>query len=248
MSGRPRFRKAGFTLLEIALAVVLLSAVLTAMYITWSTGLQGWKSGAESADSLQKTRAIMDGLTELFRSAAFYDQSDEDEDNDDLYMVEGIHGTYGDNDADSVTFVTLSSRFLRPYEAERMPLRRVKIALEQDENKQPYLALYSQNALLPPESRETAPIKLSDSVVGFRVRYYDPDVEDWQDEWKDEGGMPGQVEVSIVYKADEEGQKQLYQQMITGLPAREAAQEQTARRKAETRKQRQQQPRTAPKR
>ena len=76
------------------------------------------------------------------------------------------------------------------------------------------------------------------------MRYYDPDVEDWQDEWKGEGTMPGQVEVTITYTADAEGQSLVYQQMITGLPAREAAQEQAAQRKAETRKQRQQPPRS----
>src|ERR1043166_4298187 len=98
------------------LAVILLAAVMTAVYLTWSTGLQGWKAASDAADNLQKTRAILDGIAEMVRAAAYYDQGEEGHAVDNLYLFEGVHGTIGDNDADSIHFVTLSSRFLRPYE------------------------------------------------------------------------------------------------------------------------------------
>jgi len=233
-----------FTLIEVILAVALLAAVMVMLYATWDAGLQAWRAGAESADDLQRTRAIAEGVGDLIRSAVFFDQSDEDEDNDDLYLFEGIHGTFGDNDADSVTFVTFSSRFLRPYEADRLPLRKVRISLEQDENKQPYLALFSSNALTPSDE-EPAPLKLSDHVVGFRVHYYDPDVEDWQEDWIDELAMPGQVEVTITYQPTDPAQQPVVQQFVANVAARDALEQQQAR---TVEKKRQRQPRTTPRR
>lgn len=221
--------ESGFTLLEVMLAVMLLAAVMTAIYFTWTAGLQGWKSGAEAADSLQKTRAILDGVGEMLRGAVYYDQSDEDEVNDALYALEGIHGTYGDNDADSVTFVTMSSRFLRPYEAERMPWRRVRFSLEQDEQRRPFLAMFSFNAL-GTEEDEPLPQKLSDDVIGFRVRYYDQDVDEWEEDWSDATSLPSQVEVTITYQL-EGGAKHVVQQCVTPLPACDAVEQQQQARK-----------------
>lgn len=215
------------------LAVVLLAAVTTCIYYTWSVGLRGWKDGSDAADSLQKTRAIAEGISEMVRGAVLYNQSDEDTENDNLYTFEGIHGTYGENDADSLTFVTLSSRFLRPYEAERSPLRRVRISLEQDENRKPYLAMFSFNALKI-QDEEPAPQKLSDDVVGFRVRYYDREVDEWQEDWADASSLPSQVEITVSYLT-ESGQTQVSQQCITPLPAREAADVQEANKPPKTR-------------
>lgn len=225
-SNRKHTPSDGFTLLELMLAVVLLAAAMTALYFAWDAGLKSWKAGSEEADNLQKTRAILDGIGEMLRASVLYDQSDEDEENDDLYLFEGIPGTFGEYAADSVTFVTLSSKFLRPYEAERMPLRRVRLALEQDEERQPYLALYSQNALATADV-ETVPQKLSGDVVGFRVRYYDADLEDWYEEWVDEIGLPGQVEVTLTYQL-EDGSL-IEQQIIAPIRAREAEEEDFSR-------------------
>lgn len=239
---RDRQTRTGFTLLEVILAVALLSAAVLVLYFTWSTGLQGWKYGAEAAEDIQRTRAILDGMGELLRSTVFYDQSEEDEENEYLYEFRGIEGTYGENAADSISFVTYSSRFLRPYEADRIPLRRVEIALEQDEDRQPYLAMYNLDALSI-EEKKPSPHRLSDEIVGFNVRYYDDDLEDWYDEWVDEVGLPGQVEITMTYREREGEEMPLVQQLVIPLVVREAAEQELsgAQKKQQERQRRQQQ-------
>ncbi|MSR64855.1 MAG: hypothetical protein EXS18_03640 [Verrucomicrobiae bacterium] len=224
-----------FTLLEVMLAVILLAAVMTAVYLTWSTGLQGWKAATDAADNLQKTRAILDGTTEMLRAAVYYDQAEAGQDADNLYRFEGVHGTIGDYDADSIRFVTLSSRFCRPYEMERVPLRRVQISLEQDENNKPYLAMFAESALKTEDSEKTPPVKLSEDVIGFRVQYFDADIEEWQEDWVDETGMPAQVEITITYRAADETGSPIVQRIVTAIPARDAAEEQSTRKAQQSR-------------
>ena len=107
-----------------------------------------------------------------------------------------------------------------------MPLRRVKIALEEDERRQPYLALYSWNPLKPEDSEPPQPQKLSEEVVGFRVRYYDPDLEDWVDDWQDQIGMPAEVEITLTYAGQGEDRPPVVQQIVTSIPAHNATESQ----------------------
>jgi hypothetical protein len=217
------------------LAVILLAAVMTAVYLTWSAGLQGWKAATDATDNLQKTHAILDGVAEMVRASVYYDQAEAGQDADNLYLFEGVHGTIGEYDADSIRFVTLSSRFLRPYEMERVPLRRVQISLEQDENNKPYLAMFNENALKTEDREKTPPVKLSEDVIGFRVQYFDADVEEWQKDWVNEAGMPAQVEITITYRATDETQPPIVQRIVAAIPARDAAEEQSTRKAQQSR-------------
>ena len=63
---------AGFTLLEIMLAVTILAVVITAVYTTWSTALRAWKRSVNISDALQRQRIVMDTLDELTKSMVFF--------------------------------------------------------------------------------------------------------------------------------------------------------------------------------
>ena len=116
-----------------------------------------------------------------------------------------------------------------------MPLRRVRFSLEQDEQRRPYLAMFSFNALSTEESdNEPAPQRLSGDVVGFRVRYYDREVDEWQEDWSDGTALPDQVEVTITYQVAG-AETPIVQQCLTMLPARAAAEEQEGQKEAHSR-------------
>ena len=97
--------KAGFTLLEILLAVAILGLVITAVYSTWSAALLGWKRGTAVADTFQRQRIVMDALSELGSSAVFFGPNIKD------YLVTGTHD---EGAGDSVSFVTASEALLPP--------------------------------------------------------------------------------------------------------------------------------------
>jgi hypothetical protein len=70
---------------------------------------------------------------------------------------------------------------------------------------------------------------LSEDVIGFRVQYFDADIEEWQEDWVDETGMPAQIEITITYRAADETRPPIVQRIVTAIPARDAAEEQSTR-------------------
>src|SRR5947207_14821529 len=107
-SYNPRRTQAGFTLVEVLLAVTILGILIAAVYSTWSAALNGWRRGTDASEVFQRQRIVMDTLKELTQSAVFFGASAA------LYTIIGAknHGRGG-----SVRFVTASDAFLRPSEA-----------------------------------------------------------------------------------------------------------------------------------
>src|SRR2546426_1272580 len=116
---------AGFTLLEIMLAVTILAVVITAVYTTWSTALRAWKRSINVSDALQRQRIVMDTLDELTKSMVFFNSRP------DLYGFQAGHDA---RTGYSISFVTASDVLLPPAEALAAGMRRVTISLLRDEH------------------------------------------------------------------------------------------------------------------
>lgn len=190
-SRNPNRTRAGFTLLEILLAVTILSILITAVYSTWSASLTAWKRGSEASEVFQRQRIVMEALKELTQSAVFFSGSPA------LYAVVGTKNTVGD----SVSFVTASDAFLPPSEATDAGMRRVTISLEEDPYRRTYLAIVNQPALNPDESSKEQPQAhvISMDVSGFYVRYRDPRDGNWSEKWEDGTLPPAALEFTVIF-------------------------------------------------
>ena len=135
---RTNWRRRGFTLVEVLLAVTILSLVIVAVYSTWSAALMAWRRGGDASDVFQRQRIVMDSLTELAQSVVFYSSSP------GLYAVTG---TSKPGWGDTVSFVTASDVLLPPSEAIDAGMRRVTISMEQDEYSRKYLAIVNAPAV-----------------------------------------------------------------------------------------------------
>lgn len=188
--GDPR-RQAAFTLLEIVLAVTMLALVITAIYGTWNAALKAWKRGSEVAETFQRQRIVLETLTELAQSMAFFNSRA------GLYAVTAEHGRNGD---DSVSFVTASDVLLPQSESLAAGMRRVTISLARDEHNRPFLALVNEPALeVQDKSSPATTHVLSTDVTGFYVRYRNPRDGSWGDEWVEENLAPAAMEFTVVF-------------------------------------------------
>lgn len=189
--GRASATQSGFTLLEILLAVTILSILITAIYSTWSAALTSWKRGSEASEVFQRQRIVMEALKELTQSAVFFSGSPA------LYAVIGTKNPVGD----SVSFVTASDAFLPPSEATDAGMRRVTISLEEDPYRRTYLAIVNEPALNPDDSSKEQPQAhvISMDVSGFYVRYRDPRDGNWSEKWDDGTLPPAALEFTVVF-------------------------------------------------
>jgi prepilin-type N-terminal cleavage/methylation domain-containing protein len=186
-------RRRGFTLVEVLLAVTILSLVITAVYSTWSAALMAWRRGSDASEVFQRQRIVMDTLTELAQSVVFYGASPA------LYA---ITGTSKPDWGDTVSFVTASDVLLPPSEAIDAGMRRVTISMEQDDYGRKYLAIVNAPAVSVDETNITAALQahvLSMDVSGFYVRYLDPRTNTWGDKWEEANIIPLAMEFTLVF-------------------------------------------------
>jgi prepilin-type N-terminal cleavage/methylation domain-containing protein len=184
--------RAGFTLVEVLLAVTILSLVMVGVYGIWSASLKAWKRGGEATEVFQRQRVVMETLAELAQSAVYFAASPE------LYEIIGAKNP---GLGDSVSFVTSSDAFLPPSEANDVGMRRVIISMEQDEYRRTYLAIVNQPALSVKDSstKDLQAHVVSMDVSGFFVRYLDPRDGDWYDKWEDANIIPSAMEFTVTF-------------------------------------------------
>lgn len=191
-AGHASATQAGFTLMEVLLAVAILSIVIAGVYGTFNTALNAWKRGTDATEVFQRQRIVMEALGELAQSTLFFAASPQ------LYAV---IATKNPGLGDSVSFVTASDAFLPPSEASAVGMRRVTISLEQDDYRRTYLAIVNQPALRP-ENQSAESLQahvISTDVSGFYVRYRDGRNGIWGDTWDETSTPPSAMEFTVVF-------------------------------------------------
>lgn len=188
---KDRQKQGAFTLLEVMLAVTILGLVMTAVYATWSAALSGWKRTSTISAAFQRERVVMDTLTELASSIVYFNS---------VNGVYDVQGTHDDFKGDAVSFVTSSDVSLPQTESSIAGMRRVTVALERDEQGNPFLSIVNTPALEPSDASSEDQIHvLSANVCGFQVRYRDPQDDSWKDKWEDTHVIPAAIEFTVAF-------------------------------------------------
>lgn len=201
-------RVCGFTLVEMLLAVVIMAGLMGTTLSIWHVSITALKRGREATENLQRQRALLDMMTQMFNTALF------SQENAYWYVWE----TEDNGDQDLVSFVSAHVPVVGgPAQSDAVP-QRITLSLEYDGNSNLALLARVKNFLAYDIEDVEKTIRLADWVNTFSLRYYDPEADDWFDTWDYEDRMPGGVEITFSMASSKPGQEDVVISKMLMLP------------------------------
>ena len=189
MNLRRLTRRSAFTLVEIMIAIGLLSLVLAAIYSSWTAILRASKTGLDAAASAQRARVTVRVLEDSLGSAQSFAA------NLPYYYFLAENG-----DSPVLSFVArLSKSFPRSGKFGDLDVRRVTYSLEAGPDGSRQLVLRQNPLVMDPDKDEKEyPIVLAKNVKGLEMQFWDSNKNpaEWVDEW--EGPKTNQLPKMIM--------------------------------------------------
>jgi prepilin-type N-terminal cleavage/methylation domain-containing protein len=181
-----------FTLLEIMIALGLLSLIIIAIYSSWFSIIKGAKVAGDAAAAAQRTRIAMRTVQDSLLCACMYSQNIK------------YYAFLADSDGDyaSLSFVAhLPSSFPHSgiFAGGDLNVRRLNFTVEDGPNSQKQLVLRQRPVLMQEMDKDELnhPLVLAKHVKLFIVEYTDPKTGDWVKEWKSTNQLPHKVRITI---------------------------------------------------
>lgn len=219
MSCSLKNRSSAFTLLELMLAIAILSAVTVVMYMSLSVIAGAWRRTVVVSDSMNHGDFVMDQLVMGLRSA-YYPQAGISRDYGFIHEDNGD----GPGSSDRISWVKLGSAVVgRNCQFAGTP-HRIEISLDESDNSEGIAfrawRLQGQPEDFDPDDVE--PVVFSRKVVGFNVRTAartkSSGEVDWQDDWNETNRLPLAVELTVFMESDETGEAPVEIKRICPVP------------------------------
>ena len=182
-------RRAGFTILEIMLAIGIFMIVLTAIYATWMAILKGTRSGLKAAAEVQRSRIAIRTLEDAFLTTEMFMA------NMNAYLF--VADTSGD-----FAQVSLAARLPASFPGVGrygdQVVRRVSFYTEPGKNSTMDLVM-TQAPILANTNAGWQPytLTLARDVTLFQLEFYDLTKKEWVDEWRKTNELPRLVRIAL---------------------------------------------------
>ena len=179
--------RAGFTLVEILIAIGILGLVLVSIFSTWTSILRATRVGQEAAATVQRARMTAHVLEDSLSSAQFFAA------NQQYYSFLAENG-----DEPSLSFVArLSSSFPRSGKFGDLDVRRLTFSVERASDSSKQLVLRQAPLMMDLDVDEKEhPVVLAKNVKEFNVQFWDLR-DGWIDEWTATNQLPPLVKVTL---------------------------------------------------
>jgi type II secretion system protein J len=201
---RKRHGFQGFTLLEIMVAIFLLSFVIAAVYSSWMAVMKGSRSGLKAAAEVQRSRiairTIEDALTctRMFVADA------------DNYGFEAENGNKA-----YVSFVAkLPQSFPRGGKFGDYTTRRVTFSLEESGLESQLVLRQSPMLMEMDEDEKNHPVVLAKNVKRLELGFWDTKKGEWLDEWTQTNQLPAMVKVTLEFGEKNSFQSKPQQELV----------------------------------
>ena len=200
--------RGGFTLLEVLLAVAVLSLVSTTVALILHVGVETWRTATEMGEETQDGDAIMEQVVMALRSA-YYPSVDSPS-----YEYGFTLEDDGEEEEalDVISWVKIGGSLVGENNPWAGSAHRVKLrVIDSDEYEGPGLYVYAwqivgQDKDFDPDE-DVEPILLSDQVVALDCRIQDPEKVvnvgepyEWMDEWTASNRIPEHVLLTLYLK------------------------------------------------
>lgn len=179
-----------FTLLEIMVALTLLSVIIIAIYSSWNSILKGSKVALDTAAATQRTRISMRTLQDSLLSACVFNAN------------QRYYSFLADSEGDfaSLSFVArLPKSFPRSGKFGDLDVRRLNFQVEEGTDGKKQLVLRQSPILMDPdEDEQKFPLILAKDVNKFILEFWDATNTDWSAEWTLTNRLPQMVKVTLA--------------------------------------------------
>ncbi len=228
--------RGGFTLLEMILAVTILSVVMLVSFYSFNAAVRSWIAGTGYINGITHADYVLEQVAMGLRSACYPDTG----------RVEGAYGMRLENDGDGddardrLTWVKIGSALVGADADYADTPHRIEIAvLDEETGETDYedggFALRAWRVALQPEDFDPADIPfrvISPRVRGLNFRMLDPDKEEddltgelqWLDTWESAdqtNRLPRAVEVTLTLAGAEPGDEPVPVRRVVSIPLAE---------------------------
>gem|GEM_PF-380239 len=222
-----RIRQNGFTLVEIIIAIMILSVMTLMSFICFHTVVQSWRAGMEATDALGQADYVIDQVVSGLKSAYYPDtgrQMDE-------YGLQFYNNGDGPDARDTLSWVKIGRALVGEESGFAESPHRVQLYVEDgDGRKNEHGGLYVKAWRVDlhlddfdPE-QDVEPLLLSPRVMGMDCRVIDKDQPrkndepNWEDEWKFSNSIPRAVELTLYLRPVEKGAEPLEAKRVIEIP------------------------------
>jgi prepilin-type N-terminal cleavage/methylation domain-containing protein len=215
--------KAGFTLLELIVAITILVVAMGIAFQSFSSTLRGWKRGTEVIESIHHGDFAMNQLAASLNSIIFFENDRKS------YAFRLEKEFQGNLPTDWISFVTPSPAFLHPNDPLASGPHRLQLFIMEDDRGNPALHSISMPALANEEEfideYDPEPYLITRAVQGLELLIWDKENEEWLEEWEAENSLPERVLVSIFVTSNDEEEEPVVYSRVLNLPAAESLQQ-----------------------
>jgi type II secretion system protein J len=199
-----RCQPAGFTLIEILLALVMFALIAGVIFASFAAVMDGVEKGRQSADFYRIGRSALQRMTQEISAAVWYQD-------DPRTGLRGEQDKTATRRRDRITFVTIPYRRFTAKVPEN-DLCRVSYYVTEDTHGRPAL-FRTEDCTLDDEQQEGGTIlELTDLVVGLEITYYDAESEydSWPPDSSGENALPCQVRVALTLRDGREYERMFF--------------------------------------
>lgn len=193
-----------FTLLEIMIAIVILSIALTLAWQTFAAATRAWTHGRRMIDQTHQSDFVMNQLAAALRSMVMFENAKEKY----AFIVENT------SDGQTISWVTASGAFVPRGSGVEHGLHRIAVGAGRDEDgvegllvsTWPYMADEDE---IDPEKR-----LVSEDITSLRCNLYDLEEDRWVDTWEYSNQVPGLIEITLTAEPIEGDEETEIRQLI----------------------------------
>ena len=186
---------AGFTLLEVLVALAILSLVFTLVWQTFSSTTTAWEKGSEALSGLHHGDFLMEQFVTSLRSAAYFDSSPE------KYGFRLESKQAGRYPTDVISWVTASPAFLPGTHPMARSVHRLEISVENIKYGEKGVVARAFSHFAEEEDIDAEWMPVSTEVKGVDCRVFVQETPDedgsWEDDWEFTNKVPGLVHISL---------------------------------------------------